>query len=133
MEQKLASILDIFQLKSLINIVDIGANPIDGEPPYKLLLKEGHARVTGFEPNQAALDRLNLKKGPNETYLPNAVFDGSEQELRVCVAQGMTSLLEPNLDLLSYFHGFPNWGKVRERIKIATVRLDDVKEIKDLD
>ena len=133
MEKSLASFLDMFPLKSLINIVDIGANPIDGEPPYKLLLKEGHARVTGFEPNHAALDQLNLNKGPNETYLPHAVFDGSEQELRVCVAQGMTSLLEPNQDLLNYFHGFPNWGKVRERIKIATVRLDEVKEVKDLD
>ena len=133
MGQKLASISDILQLKSLINIVDIGANPIDGDPPYKLLLKDGHARIMGFEPNQAALDQLNLKKGPNETYLSDAVFDGSEQELRVCVAQGMNSLLEPNLDLLSYFHGFPNWGKVNERIKIETIRLDDVKEIKDLD
>ena len=45
----------------------------------------------------------------------------------------MTSLLEPNSELLSYFHGLPNWGKVQERISIPTVRLDDVKEIDNVD
>lgn len=133
MRQPQASISNILQLKSLIHIVDIGANPIDGDPPYKSLLKEGKASVIGFEPNQSALDKLNLMKGPNETYLIDAVFDGFEQELRVCVAQGMSSLLEPNQDLLSYFHGFPNWGKVNKRIKIETVRLNDIEQIRDLD
>ena len=33
-----------------IDVVDIGANPIDGDPPYRLLLDAGLCRVTGFEP-----------------------------------------------------------------------------------
>ena len=45
----------------------------------------------------------------------------------------MTSLLEPNAELLSYFHGFPEWGKVQERLSIPTIRLDEVKEIKNID
>jgi hypothetical protein len=45
----------------------------------------------------------------------------------------MTSLLEPNINLLSYLHGFSEWGKVVERISIPTVRLDDFSEIKNLD
>ena len=127
---KLASLLEI---KSPIDIVDIGANPIDGETPYKPLLESGLAHVYGFEPNPDALARLNAIKGQNETYFSNAVYDGAQQELRVCESQGMTSLLEPNINLLSYFHGFPEWGKVVERISIPTVRLDDFSEIKNLD
>ena len=127
---KLASLLEI---KSPIDIVDIGANPIDGKAPYKPLLESGLAHVYGFEPNPDALARLNAIKGQNETYFSNAVYDGAQQELRVCESQGMTSLLEPNINLLSYFHGFPEWGKVVERISIPTVRLDDFSEIKNLD
>ena len=127
---KLASLLEI---KSPIDIVDIGANLVDGEAPYKPLLDSGLAHVYGFEPNPDALARLNAIKGQNETYFSNAVYDGAQQELRVCESQGMTSLLEPNINLLSYFHGFPEWGKVVERISIPTVRLDDFSEIKNLD
>ena len=76
-----------------------------------------------------ALARLNAIKGPNETYFSSAVYDGNQQELRVCLAQGMTSLLEPNANLLNYLHGFPEWGKVEERVSIPTVRLDDINEI----
>ncbi len=106
MTQKRPSLSELLQIKHPIDVVDIGANPIDGEAPYKPLLDAGLAHVYGFEPNPDALARLNSIKGPNETYVPNAVYDGNEQELKVCKAQGMTSLLEPNAELLSYFHGF---------------------------
>ena len=46
--------------------------------------------------------------------ISDTIFDGSEQEMKVCVAQGMNSLLEPNLDLLNYFHGFPKWAEVKK-------------------
>lgn len=133
MEYKISKLASLLEIKSPIDIVDIGANPIDGETPYKPLLESGLAHVYGFEPNPDALARLNAIKGQNETYFSNAVYDGAQQELRVCESQGMTSLLEPNINLLSYFHGFPEWGKVVERISIPTVRLDDFSEIKNLD
>lgn len=133
MTRKLASIAGLLDIQQLIDVVDIGANPITGDAPYKTLLDAGLARVIGFEPNRSALDRLNAQKGENETYFPDAVYDGNEQELRICNSPGMTSLLEPNTELLSYFHGFPEWGEVRERQSLPTVRLDDVKEIKNID
>jgi len=133
MNRKRSSLADLLGLKLVIDVVDIGANPIDGVAPYKSLLDAGRARVIGFEPNPDALARLNSRKGPNERYLPFAVFDGSEQELKICRAEGMTSLLEPNADLLRYFHGFPEWGAVKRRVPVSTVRLDDVKEIKNID
>jgi hypothetical protein len=45
----------------------------------------------------------------------------------------MTSLLEPNRVLLTYFHGFPEWGEVLRTEEVETVALDDVSEISDAD
>ena len=129
MTKERPSLASLLEIECPINVIDIGANPIDGDAPYKPLLDSGLAQVYGFEPNLDALARLNAIKGPNETYFSSAVYDGNQQELRVCLAQGMTSLLEPNANLLNYLHGFPEWGKVEERVSIPTVRLDDINEI----
>lgn len=40
----------------------------------------------------------------------------------------MTSLLEPDPKTLRPLHGFPDRGRVLERVEVATVRLDDVPE-----
>ena len=111
-----------------IKIVDIGANPIDGEAPYSPLLRAGLAHVIGFEPNPEALAKLQTQKGPNDIYLPHAVGDGGCHTLNICAAPGMTSLLEPNPEVLNLFHGFPQWGTVVSKRQIQTVRLDDVPE-----
>ena len=125
----------LIDFENKINVVDVGASPLLGEsnPPYKPLLDRGIAEVIGFDLNLDAISELNLRKGKNETYLPYAVYDGKEQELKICMIPGMSSLLEPNLELLNYFHGFPEWGKVQERLPIQTVRLDDISEIKEID
>ena len=133
MAKNVISLSDYLEFDSLIDVVDIGANPIDEEAPYKLLLNAGLASVIGFDPNPEAVKRLNAKKGPNEIYFSDAVFDGKQHELKVCAIEGMTSLLEPNTNLLNYFHGFPEWGKVKERLIIPTVRLDDFNTIKNID
>jgi hypothetical protein len=65
----LARLLD---MSRLIHAVDIGANPIDGAPPYRPLLEAQLCRIAGFEPQASALAELNLRKGPNETYFPYA-------------------------------------------------------------
>ncbi|MQP65146.1 FkbM family methyltransferase [Niveispirillum sp. SYP-B3756] len=109
-----------------IKVVDIGANPIDGRPPYMSMLQKGEAEVVGFEPNPAALSTLNELKGPYETYLPNAVGDGDRHTLRICRAPGMTSLLAPDPAILGLFHGFPAWGEVLAEEEVETVRLDDI-------
>ena len=65
----------------LTAVVDIGANPIDGNPPYKRMLDEGLCTVIGFEPQAGALAELNRRKGPREQYLRTAVGDGEEHTL----------------------------------------------------
>lgn len=127
------TLAQILGIKLVVEVVDVGANPIDGAPPYRPLLGRKTARVVGFEPNRDALARLKSKKGPNETYLPHAVADGKRHTLHLCQGQGMTSLLRPNQALFQYFRGFPDWGRVVREEEIDTVTLDDVKEIKRLD
>ena len=133
MQQKNPSLVDILDLDVRIDVIDIGASPVDPEVPYESLLARGIAEVIGFEPNTDALAELIETASKYETYLPLAVFNGSLQELKICSAPGMTSLLEPNFGLLNNFYGFGEWGEVIERQKIQTVRLDDVENIKNMD
>jgi FkbM family methyltransferase len=114
-------------------IVDVGANPIDGDPPYKTMLAAGLCDVIGFEPQPAALAKLEQSKGPRERYLPYVVGDGTQRTLNVCELEGMTSLLVPDPAHLALFNLFPIWGEVKERIPVATHKLDDIAEITALD
>jgi len=63
-----AAFQNLLSPQRLTDVVDIGANPIDGEPPYTSMLAEGLCHVTGFEPQQEALVELQRMKGPNERY-----------------------------------------------------------------
>lgn len=114
-------------------IVDVGANPIDGDPPYKAMLAAGLCRIVGFEPQAGALARLNQAKGPHELYLPYALADGTERMLHVCELEGMTSLLVPDPSHLALFNLFPIWGTVKEHLPVATKKLDDIAEVAQMD
>ena len=107
----------------LSRIVDVGANPFN-DPPYLALLKAGGCEVTGFEPQEDALERLNASKGPHETYLPHAVGDGGEGTLRVFKLAGFTSLYPPDQAAMAFL-GKPRWGRVEREVPLTTVTLDD--------
>lgn len=126
-------LLDLLQPQRLTEVVDIGANPIDGDPPYLDMLKAGACRVTGFEPQESALAQLLQAKGENERYLPYAVGDGRQHMLHLCRASGMTSLLEPDERTLELFEVLKSLGEVTEKVPLETKRLDDIDEIESLD
>jgi FkbM family methyltransferase len=117
---------DLVRCSRPSSILDIGANPIDGDPPYKEMLNYGLCTVIGFEPQQSALEVLQQRKGPLERYLPHVVGDGREHRLKVTKAQGMTSLLAPDNNQLRLFNPFPEWGSVVEEIDVQSHRLDDL-------
>lgn len=123
----------LLQVNRLTEIVDIGANPIDGLPPYKKMLEKRLCRVTGFEPQQEALMNLNSRKTDLERYLPYAVGDGNTHELKVCRASGMTSLFEPHVETLKTFGLFEDFGHVVGREKIETKTLDSIEEVVNVD
>lgn len=115
------------------HVVDIGANPIDGVPPYRPLVDAQLCRITGFEPQASALAELNLKKGPNEVYYPYAVGDGKERTLNVCAYSGWTSLFVPSAAALEIFDFFKKNARVVGQLQIQTQRLDDLSEVTDID
>jgi hypothetical protein len=63
-------LVDLLQPRRLTSVVDIGANPIDGDPPYKEMLRRRICRVIGFDPQPDVLNNLNAAKSDLETYLP---------------------------------------------------------------
>lgn len=117
---------DLVRCSRPSSILDIGANPTDGDPPYKEMLNYGLCTVIGIEPQQSALEVLQQRKGPLERYLPHVVGDGRERRLKVTKARGMTSLLTPDENQLRLFNAFPEWGSVVEEIDVQTHRLDDL-------
>jgi len=124
---------EVLQPARLIEIFDIGANPVDGPPPYTALLECDLARVTGFEPQPAAFAELQKRQGASERYLPYAIGDGQEHELKICSGSGMTSLLEPDFHMLNHFEFLLPFAQVVTREQISTRRLDDIEEIEHLD
>ena len=127
------NLVELLQPSRLTNVVDIGANPIDGNPPYKRLLENRLCRVVGFEPQLDALNRLNSLKSDLERYFPYAVGDGNAATLNVCTAGGMTSLLTPDQSRLIYFPMFSEWGKIVQQVSVETRRLDEIEEISSID
>lgn len=127
------SLFDIFDDIPTIDIVDVGASPIDGQPPYQPLFNCEKAKIVGFEPNPAQFELLLNQQSNQCTFLPYAIGDGQVHTLNICHAPGMSSLLEPDMEILKHFHGFEEWSQVVERKTLSTVRLDDVKEIESID
>jgi FkbM family methyltransferase len=127
------AVFDLLAPQRLTAVVDIGANPIDGDPPYKAMLSQRLCTLVGFEPQTGALAELNRRRGPNERYLPDAVGDGSEATFYHCQEGGMSSLLEPDPERLALFNEFPGFGKVVRTARVRTRRLDDIAEVVELD
>ena len=127
------ALAELLGLQHLTRVVDIGASPIDGVPPYKGLLDAGLCHVTGFEPQPEQLARLQQTQGPNETYLPHVVGDGGEHSLQLCRSVGFTSLLEPDPASLALFEYYQPLGQVLTRERVQTRRLDDMTEIEGID
>lgn len=124
---------ELLGLQHLTQVVDIGASPIDGVPPYKGLLDAGLCHVTGFEPQPEQLAQLNRTKGPHERYLPHVVGDGAAHSLQLCRSVGFASLLEPDPASLALFEYFQPLGQVLTRERVQTRRLDDIHEIEAID
>jgi FkbM family methyltransferase len=115
-----------------VKIIDVGAMSIGREPAHMRLLKAGKASLVGFEPVEAECEKLNALH-PAQRYLPYAVGNGSEAELRECKYPMTSSLYEPNMRLLEIFQALAELTTVVRRIKLQTHRLDDIPEAADAD
>ena len=124
---------DLLGPARLTEVVDVGANPLEDEPPYLALLRERACRVTGFEPQPEAIERLRSAAGDLERYLPYAIGDGATHTLHLCASSGFSSLYEPDPAQLELLVDFPRLATVVDRLPLPTTRLDDVREIELLD
>lgn len=126
-----------------VRIVDVGANPLYGAPPYQPLLDAKKAQVTGFEPEPEPFGALIERRGPNERYLPYVVGDGEEHGFWSLAHPGMSSIYEPDVALMSHFgprqdyqladEHFVERSRVRSRERVRTTRLDDVPDLGGVD
>jgi FkbM family methyltransferase len=122
-------LLNLLSPQRQTHVVDVGANPIDGDPPYLDMLAQGLCCVTGFEPQADALAELNRRKGKLETYLPYVVGRGGAAELKVCSYPGWTSLLQPRAAALQAFPVFQTNATVDAYMSVNTHRLDDLADL----
>jgi FkbM family methyltransferase len=123
----------LLTMSRLTHVVDVGANPIEGAPPYKPLLDAQLCRITGFEPQASALAELNRRKAVHETYFHHAIGDGQEHTLNLCAYSGWTSIFVPSAAALEAFSSFKNNARVVNQTRIETRRLDDLAEVDDID
>ena len=126
-------LLDWLSLARLPHIVDIGANPIDGDTPYKALIAKQLVKVTGFEPQEAALQVLNQRKTAMETYLPYVIGNGGKSTLNVCQYSGWTSLKKPRQAALEVFNQFKESAEIVETLAVTCKKLDSVHDASDID
>jgi FkbM family methyltransferase len=124
---------DALQPQRPTAVCDIGANPIDGDPPYRSMLEQGLCTVVGFEPQSEALNQLRREQGPLETYLPYVIADGDRHTLHRCRIPGMTGLFAPAPEYLGLFNDFPLLGDVIGTGLVETRTLDSIEEIEQLD
>lgn len=123
-------LVEILQPERRTRIVDVGANPINYNP-YLNLLKAGHCKVWGFEPNPVAFERLTSTD--TETYLPYAIGDGKPGTLYVTKAPALTSLYPPNKKVTGFLGRMGRPSTVLEEVKIKTHALDEMKDLPDFD
>lgn len=115
-----------------IRVVDVGANPIEGNAPYKVLLENGLCHVTGFEPQAEALAALNAQKSDAETYFSQALGAGGEAMLQLYRHSGFTSVFPVRQDIAQLV-GFGRATQTTGEVAITTTRLDDIAEVGRID
>ncbi len=115
-----------------VSVVDIGANPIEGDAPYRRMLDLGLCHVTGFEPQPGPLAELMARKSDNETYHPYALGAGGEAELHIFHHSGFASLFGVNRPVAALL-GFGRATRETGVEKVSTRRLDDIPGLERID
>jgi FkbM family methyltransferase len=120
----------LLQPQRPMRVIDIGANSIDDDQPYRNLLRMGLCQLTAFDPQGETAGRT---PDPNQTRLPWALGDGGVHTLHVCDYPGWTSLLRPSAQALESFPLYkPNAHVVRTET-VQTRRLDYIEGLRPVD
>jgi len=128
----LTSLTELISLSSPITVCDVGA-ALGEKPSYQSLVDRGHARIVGFEPEHSQCRRLNETYGPPHRFFAHFIGDGTSRVFHETNWYQTGSLFEPNLPLNQRFNNLAELTQLVARHQVATVRLDDIAEIDDID
>ncbi|MCE9620190.1 MAG: FkbM family methyltransferase [Planctomycetes bacterium] len=123
----------LFKPTTPIGILDIGASHVGTDPPYKELLTSGLGRLIGFEPNEAACEKLRQMFGPPHQFFPYFIGDGKAATYYETNWVATGSLFRPNTKLLEKFNMLHELTTPVAEHPVQTTRLDDVQGIGDVD
>ena len=126
------SLTEIVAPATPIVVVDIGASLLDN-PPYATLLNSGCARLIAFEPNAEECRKLQERFPPPHRIFQHFVGDGQPATFHETNWFATGSLLRPNRELLEKFQHLHEVTTLVKEHSVATVALDDIAEIGDID
>lgn len=110
---------------SAVNLVDVGAR---GGISDRWRRFYQDIDVRGFEPDKKECDALNSQKWPYKAqFLPHALGarDGEKATLYITDPPGCSSLLRPNIELLSHYP-YGSTIRVKSEISLMLSRMDSV-------
>jgi len=115
-----------------IQVLDVGAM-MEHEDRYQLLVDQGLAEVTGFEPNPEKLRELLEARRDPYRYLPYFLGRGEPATFYFTRYPGCSSLYPPDPDVIDLFTGVGTGPgekfEVIESSRVETRRLDDLDEV----
>lgn len=128
------SFFDIFPKLPKVHVVDVGAMPIEGHNEiYLPLITANRAKLTAFEPDQAAFLGLEKALSAPHRVFPYFVGDGRPATFHVNSSPMTSSLYPPNDSVVALFPDVSPHMKVQTRHAVETKRLDDIAEIERID
>jgi len=128
------SLCEILRDLPRIEVLDIGAiEPLGQEACYEGLVRAGRARVTGFEPDPAGCAHLNQRYGAPHRFFPSFIGDGQPAKFYRTNVAFTGSLYPPNQPVLEAFEGLAEITTLVDVQDVATVRVDDIAAIEDVD
>jgi hypothetical protein len=127
-------LISLLEINHRINISDIGAAWINKTPAYSNLIWESDlTKLFLFDGDERQISTLKKHFGKKAMIFECFLGDGQEHTLYLCHPEtGMTSLLKPNKEVLSFFNGFSKFGQVLRTKQIQTKKLDDIDDIDNL-
>lgn len=126
------SLSDLLAEGETIHVLDVGAALLL-DPPYQSLLDAGRARITGFEPDEQARQKLQQHYGSSHVFYPHFVGAGGPATFHETNWGCTGSLYAPNTPLVAKFHRLDEVMQPVARHAVQTVALNDLAEIRDVD
>ncbi|MEJ6479304.1 MAG: FkbM family methyltransferase, partial [Octadecabacter sp.] len=116
-----------------IQLADIGARMMKGDPFYSALLDFGLVQMHGFEPEPIAFEALKAAAGPNMTVYPTAVGKPGPATFYAHHIGSLSSVFKIKA-AAAYFLGKSFWVQrpITEH-DMTLVALDEIADFPDLD